>query len=290
MTKYTPNYDLDQYEATDVPNLADQYNNAMGKIDTALHLQAGDVAGVANKISTINQAIAGINTEIEGVNGEIQGLTAELAALGITDAATAAELLEKIEGHGSAITALTTVQEQHAQEISDVMGDVSAIEADYVNYNDYVNAFTLEIFANACPQLPGTLYMSKARNNSAFKLWGSVAKSDQSGFDVTYETVPGSSNGTRGIKTNVKVPWTVSQARGISLCSLVIFRLDSDVFGGPPRVAVTSYAIGTDSCVYIDAGRTSTPTSHYTTLNVVPLQMLIGNADWTVALESAIDA
>lgn len=64
MTKYTPNYDLDQYEGTDVPNLADQYNNAMDKIDTALHLQAGDVAGVANKISSINQAISGINTEI----------------------------------------------------------------------------------------------------------------------------------------------------------------------------------------------------------------------------------
>lgn len=36
MATNTPNYNLDKYEATDVPNLLDQYNASMDKIDTAM--------------------------------------------------------------------------------------------------------------------------------------------------------------------------------------------------------------------------------------------------------------
>ena len=35
-TDYTPNYTLDLYASTDKPNLRDQYNAAMGKIDTQM--------------------------------------------------------------------------------------------------------------------------------------------------------------------------------------------------------------------------------------------------------------
>ena len=35
-SEYTPNYNLDLYVSTDKPNLRDQYNGAMGKIDKAL--------------------------------------------------------------------------------------------------------------------------------------------------------------------------------------------------------------------------------------------------------------
>ena len=36
MASFTTNYNLDLYEAGDIPNLLDQYNGAMGKVDTAL--------------------------------------------------------------------------------------------------------------------------------------------------------------------------------------------------------------------------------------------------------------
>ena len=36
MATNTPNYNLDKYEATDIPNLLDQYNASMDKIDTAM--------------------------------------------------------------------------------------------------------------------------------------------------------------------------------------------------------------------------------------------------------------
>lgn len=42
MATKTPNYNLDKYEATDIPNLLDQYNASMDKIDTAMQ-------GIANQ-------------------------------------------------------------------------------------------------------------------------------------------------------------------------------------------------------------------------------------------------
>lgn len=42
MATNTPNYNLDKYEATDIPNLLDQYNASMDKIDTVMQ-------GIANQ-------------------------------------------------------------------------------------------------------------------------------------------------------------------------------------------------------------------------------------------------
>ena len=36
-SEYTPNYNLDLYTDNDKPNLRDQYNGAITKIDTQLH-------------------------------------------------------------------------------------------------------------------------------------------------------------------------------------------------------------------------------------------------------------
>lgn len=47
-TDYTTHYNLDKYTAIDKPNLRDQYNAAMDKIDTELWSQHGDVADAKN--------------------------------------------------------------------------------------------------------------------------------------------------------------------------------------------------------------------------------------------------
>ncbi len=60
MTIFTPNYKLDLYEDADAPNLRDQYNAAMGKIDTQLKALADaapeiDVSGLAPKVHVSRQ-------------------------------------------------------------------------------------------------------------------------------------------------------------------------------------------------------------------------------------------
>lgn len=49
-TEYTPNYNLDLYASEDKPNLRDQYNAAMGKIDTQLKANADGVTNVSASV------------------------------------------------------------------------------------------------------------------------------------------------------------------------------------------------------------------------------------------------
>jgi hypothetical protein len=56
-SQYTPNYNLDLYARNDKPNLRDQYNAAMGKVDTA-------IMGNANAVSATNTAVTNLTTRV----------------------------------------------------------------------------------------------------------------------------------------------------------------------------------------------------------------------------------
>lgn len=51
--EYTPNYNLDLYASADKPNLRDQYNAAMGKIDTQMKKSAEDVTNANANVLTL---------------------------------------------------------------------------------------------------------------------------------------------------------------------------------------------------------------------------------------------
>jgi hypothetical protein len=53
-SEYTPNYNLDKYVGTDKPNLRDQYNSAMDKIDAQFVVIENDHTETNNQISAIN--------------------------------------------------------------------------------------------------------------------------------------------------------------------------------------------------------------------------------------------
>lgn len=62
-TDYTTHYNLDKYTATDKPNLRDQYNAAMDKVDAELWSQKGDVADAKNMAqSALNQVADKVTT------------------------------------------------------------------------------------------------------------------------------------------------------------------------------------------------------------------------------------
>lgn len=46
MTNKTPNYNLEKYDATDVPNLQGQYNRSMDILDTALKTQSDKIDAI----------------------------------------------------------------------------------------------------------------------------------------------------------------------------------------------------------------------------------------------------
>lgn len=66
-SEYTPNYNLDKYVGTDKPNLRDQYNGAMDKIDAQFVVIENDHTETNNQISAINTNMTQLGTRIDEV-------------------------------------------------------------------------------------------------------------------------------------------------------------------------------------------------------------------------------
>lgn len=86
MDKYTPNYNLDLYDVDDKPNLNDQYNAAMGKVDKELNKQRGDIVtaetavnNLSAKVDSFTGDIGDINDSISGISTDINGMKADIA-------------------------------------------------------------------------------------------------------------------------------------------------------------------------------------------------------------------
>lgn len=100
-SEYTANYNLDKYAGSDKPNLRDQYNSAMEKIDAQFVKINNESVGTANQIAAINVNMGQLGdrvTAAEGgvaeVKGQVQATNTELANVKATadGAATKAEL------------------------------------------------------------------------------------------------------------------------------------------------------------------------------------------------------
>ena len=103
-SEYTPNYNLDLYTDNDKPNLRDQYNGAITKIDTQLHEfsnnlvvvteaanQARDKAGTAQSAADANaKSISTLNTTVTEINSAYKAADTKLSS-DLTDAYKAAD-------------------------------------------------------------------------------------------------------------------------------------------------------------------------------------------------------
>ena len=84
-SEYTPNFNLDLYSNDDKPNLRDQYNSAVRKVDTQLK-QTNDVVStnkslvdlsiskLDKRVSTVENDVATSNQSIIRLNGRIDEL------------------------------------------------------------------------------------------------------------------------------------------------------------------------------------------------------------------------
>lgn len=100
-SEYTPNYNLDKYVGTDKPNLRDQYNSAMDKIDAQFVKINNESVGTANQIAAINVNMGQLGDRVTAAEGgvaevkaQVQATNTELANVKATadGAATKAEL------------------------------------------------------------------------------------------------------------------------------------------------------------------------------------------------------
>ena len=71
-TDYTPNYNLDLYASTDKPNLRDQYNAAMGKIDTQMKKNADDVTNANANVLTLQTQMTEAQKDITALESTVE--------------------------------------------------------------------------------------------------------------------------------------------------------------------------------------------------------------------------
>ena len=74
MTRYTDNYLLDLYEDSDKPNLRDQYNSSMSKLDSALDHMHDDLVIVTDLANNAKEAADGAVGDISAIDGRLDTL------------------------------------------------------------------------------------------------------------------------------------------------------------------------------------------------------------------------
>lgn len=104
-TEYTPNYNLDLYASADKPNLRDQYNAAMGKIDTQMKKSADDVTNANANVLTLQTQVTEAQKDI-------------------------AELESTVDEHGTEITNVQKTANDAQADVTSLTGRVTAAEGD----------------------------------------------------------------------------------------------------------------------------------------------------------------
>lgn len=131
-SEYTPNYNLDLYVSTDKPNLRDQYNGAMGKIDKALLDANNKVVDYGNQVANLSTRVENVETTVDGLDGRIAANTEQIAAVKTTaDGAAANATAAKNTADNALSLAQTNEQdinlaETRITELEKVPADVQA--------------------------------------------------------------------------------------------------------------------------------------------------------------------
>ena len=83
-SEYTPNYNLDLYVSTDKPNLRDQYNGAMGKIDRALLDANNKVVDYGNQVANLTTRVVKVEADSKGYADGIAANASQIATVKTT--------------------------------------------------------------------------------------------------------------------------------------------------------------------------------------------------------------
>lgn len=124
-SEYTPNYNLDKYVGTDKPNLRDQYNSAMDKIDAQFVVIDNDHTETNNQISAINTNMTKLGERVTAAEGKV---TAVEGQIGQTNTELAA-VKQTAENANSQANTNATAIEGINTNLAAVQGNVTNLQA-----------------------------------------------------------------------------------------------------------------------------------------------------------------
>lgn len=137
-TEYTPNYNLDLYASADKPNLRDQYNAAMGKIDTQMKKSADDVTNANANVLTLQTQMTEAQKDIAELESTVDEHGTEITNVQKTanDALSLAQTNEsEIETTQGTVTSLTSrvvavegTANQNKTDIASAQNDIYGLQ------------------------------------------------------------------------------------------------------------------------------------------------------------------
>ena len=120
-TDYTPNYNLDLYASADKPNLRDQYNAAMGKIDTQMKANA-------DGITNANANVGTLQTQMQQVQGDVTALESTVETHGT-----------QIAGVQQTANNALSLAQTNESDIADVQSDIGETQSDVASLTSRVS-------------------------------------------------------------------------------------------------------------------------------------------------------
>lgn len=125
-TEYTPNYNLDLYASADKPNLRDQYNAAMGKIDTQMKKSADDVTNANANVLTLQTQMTEAQKDISALES-----TVETHGTQITDVQkTAGDALSRAQTNESDIADMQADVTSLTGRVTAAEGNIDGLQTD----------------------------------------------------------------------------------------------------------------------------------------------------------------
>lgn len=109
-TDYTPNYNLDLYASADKPNLRDQYNAAMGKVDAQMKKSADDIVNANANVITVQTQMTETQKDVSALTATVESYGTQITGAQKTadDALSLAHTNETdLAGTQADVTALT---------------------------------------------------------------------------------------------------------------------------------------------------------------------------------------
>lgn len=310
MATYSTNYKLDKYAGTDKPNLRDQYNSAIDKIDAQMKTNANAAATAATAASNASAKADSVEAELaQSISDTADSITtgyknaiatettrAKAAEKDLNDIATDHETL--IKNNTSAIAGKAPIMHSSqvdtyglaAQNLYGHCKVTEQIAADYVGqdavaasagavYNYFGDMFTFDAptyvaASSKSSGAEGGIYFTQNKLKTLFKLYGFVRFNLNSTWNL--DAIAGKS-GQYGIKVTNNAPFK-------SLASSGAFSILS---GGERIVLPTSgsaqlqysYAseivIGSDGNVYVTIGSSESGTIYNTVMATFPAAIYV---------------
>ena len=138
--QFTPNYNLPIYEASDIANYLDTYNNTITEIDTAIHnvqtkAESGELHGeeldreiksLTSRVSTLETSLSSTIENLSALSTTVSGHTNEIAKVKedlLAQNTTVKMLSNNLSELGTRLTSFATGQEHFNNEISARVGN-----------------------------------------------------------------------------------------------------------------------------------------------------------------------